>query len=177
MIRYYLSLFMIFTSIAIGIVYLSNVNSFCLYGFYSQKLQMPLFTGFLTIGGFLLSLKTFILVKLKEGLFDNEDYKVRLAERQALNPKISHYGPLARLGSFLIYCVLGSLITAFYQFSFGFIQSNIIAAIGISLAFSTLSVVFLAWWEIRCNLNIWFEILEEGAKKRSSEAERPQNKD
>ncbi len=137
----------------------------CLYSFYQNNLQKSLFSAFLTIGGFLFSLKTFILVKLKEGLFDSPRYKKRVKARRAINPNISVYGPLSRLSGFLVYCVFGSLITATYQFTFGFIRHDLAAAIGIASATTTLAVVFLAWWNIRTNLKIWFELLEEDAEE------------
>jgi hypothetical protein len=37
-----------------------------IYPFYSEQLRTPLFTGFLTLGAFLLSLQTFILIRLRE---------------------------------------------------------------------------------------------------------------
>lgn len=96
---------LIFLTYLLVVILLSNSLCFDLHDFYSKKLQFSFFTGFLTVGGFLLSLKTFILVKLKEGLFDNKEYQERMEKRRALNPDLSYYGPLSRLGSFLIYCV------------------------------------------------------------------------
>jgi hypothetical protein len=146
-----------------GLVFFSNGHD--LYGFYAKTMRIPLFSGFLTIGGFLLSLKTFILVKLKEDLFDLPAYRKRLEMRRVLNPNLTLYGPLSRLGSFLFWCVLGALTTSVSQFSIGLIEHNYIAAICISLGASTLSVVFIAWWNIHKNLKIWFELLEEDAQK------------
>jgi len=124
-------------------------------------MRTPLFTGFLTLGGFLLSLKTFILVKLKEDLYDLPSYKKRVLERKKLNPNLTLYGPLTRLGTFLIYCVLLSLITAVLQFSFGFLESDFAASICLALSVTTISVIFIAWWQIRVSINEWFLILKE----------------
>jgi len=145
------------------LLFLDRTKSF--YDFYSDNMRSSLFTGFLTIGGFLLTLKTFLLVKLKEGLYDTLDYRERIKSKQALNPKISLYGPLTRLGNFLIYCVLFALITAAFQLSIGFIQSDVTAAICVSAGFSTLGMVVWAWWEIKKNINSWFEMLEERERK------------
>ncbi|MHC1744851.1 MAG: hypothetical protein AB9873_17735 [Syntrophobacteraceae bacterium] len=147
---------------------LSNSSFYC---FYAQKMQTPIFSGFLTIGGFLLSLKTFILIKLKEGLYDNQVYRERLMKLSHLNPnqKLSFYGPLSRLGQFLVYCVLGALLTSVFQFTIGFIRNDIAAAFCISFASGTLSLVILAWWELRGNLKEWFDILEEQAHREEQE--------
>lgn len=155
--------------VALGMFILSGVllYRFCpldkLSDFYTQRLQAPLFTGFLTLGSFLLTLKTFIVIKLKEGLYDDKRYDQRLNEQQALNPKvkISKYEPLKRLSTFLIYSVFASLFTAASQLLIGSFQRPLTALICLSLASMTLTLVFLAWWQIRLNLNDWFEILEK----------------
>lgn len=137
-----------------------------LYEFYSLNIRTSLFTGFLTIGGFFLTLKTFILVKLKEDLYDLEDYRDRIRSKQAINPKITMYGPLSRLGGFLIYCVLFSILTATFQLSVWFIKTNVAAAICISSGFATISMVVWAWWEIKKNISVWFEMLEKKEKNK-----------
>jgi hypothetical protein len=138
-----------------------------IYPFYSEQLRTPLFTGFLTLGAFLLSLQTFILIRLKEGLYDNPEYRKLVKERQANKSTDSLFGPLTRLGNLLIYSVLFALITAFYQFSIGLIRSELGAAVGLALAFTAAVVVLFAWWQIRGNLNCWFENLERDAQNRN----------
>lgn len=154
-----------FTAAFIGLVaagyFLAAWYRYDIYCFYSQKLQMPLFTGFLTLGGFLLSLKTFILIKLKEGLYDNQYYIELVKDKRAVNPNYSFYGPLTRLGNFLIFSVISALCTSFYQVSLGWIKCNMVALVGLGLALTTAIMVVLAWWYIRCNLNRWFELLEK----------------
>lgn len=160
----YLTIAIVFVIANTALLWLAHCYDFNLYEFYSKKMQMPLFTGFLTLGGFLLTLKTFVLIKLKEGLYDHPNYKDKVRELRSLNPNYSYYGPLSRLGHFLIHSVLLALITSFYQFTLGFIQHNIIASIGITLALITVIVVLYAWWNIRQNLNYWFELLERENK-------------
>ncbi len=144
-----------------------------LFDFYSKNMRVALFTGFFTIGGFLLSLKTFILIKLKEEFFASDTYQERYEDACALNPKmsVSLYGPLKRLGNFLFHCVLLSLLTSVAQFSIGFINSKITAAICISMSAATVSLVFIAWWDIRANLNEWFDLLEEDNRKKKKNTE------
>lgn len=142
-----------------------------IYELYQSKLQTPLFTGFLTIGGFLLTLKTFVLIKLKEEVYQSEFYKTKLEERRLLNPDLSLYGPLGRLANLLVLSVLSALLTAVSQMSVGFIPGRLSAAFCISIAVSALALVFQSWFHIRENLNRWFELLqEEEDQKRKSEA-------
>lgn len=154
----------VFAVALVSILYLANRYGLDLYDFYSKRMQTPLFTGFLTLGGFLLTLKTFVLIKLKEGLYDHKKYQEHHNKRKLLNSELTYYGPLSRLGNFLILSVLFALLTSFFQFTFGFINSNVIAAIALSLALTTSVIVLFAWWNIRRNLNYWFELLEDEKK-------------
>lgn len=129
------------------------------------KLQGPLFTGFLTVGGFLLTLKTFILVKLNEGIYKTDTYRKRFESQQALDPGLRLYGPLQRLSEFLVFSVLSALSCSACQLilgSFGVRWANIFC---LSLVTMTLTLVFFCWWEIQANLKIWFSILEEERDK------------
>ena len=134
-----------------------NINIICSY----KEIRSALFTGFLTIGGFLLSLKTFILIKLKEDLYDSPSYKERFENQKQLKPSLSYFEPLSNLSNFLIYCVLLSLITSLSQYTLGFIQSIYTIAFCIALSSTSFFLVIVVWWEIRANLTIWFELLDE----------------
>jgi len=166
-------IFLVFTG---TLIYFSHYYDFDLYSFYSSKMQVPLFTAFLTLGSFLLTLKTFILIKLKEGVYDQPYYRDTIKKQRAVTPDISFYGPLTRLGTFLMFSVLGALLTSFFQFSFGFIRCNYIAAIGISLAFTTIITVIIAWWQIRINLLYWFKAIEDEQTKKEKDQEKEEEK-
>src|ERR1051326_8439256 len=89
-----------------GVLTYFNPGENGLFSLYDRKFQTPLFTGFLTIGGFLLTLKTFVLVQLKKELYENDYYKQRLNDKRVNEPNLSLYGPLNRLGYLLVLCVL-----------------------------------------------------------------------
>lgn len=144
-----------------------DITGFDLYTFYKDQLRSSLFSGFLTVGCFLLSLKTFIIVKLKEDLFDHPMYIKRYTEFRNLNPKkvISLYKPLNRLSDFLIICVIGSILSAALQFTLGFINCCICPSICIASSFVSIVVVLTACWEVKLNLNELFIILEDQANE------------
>src|SRR5262245_31540304 len=54
--------------------------------FYARNLRGSLFTGFLTLSGFLLSAKTFIVVKMKESLYEQDFYTRRLEMHRKQRP-------------------------------------------------------------------------------------------
>lgn len=62
--------------------------------FYQDKMRGSLFAGFLTLGSFLLSLKTGIVIKIKEQLFDQPEYHKIVANAQADGVNDTVYGPL-----------------------------------------------------------------------------------
>lgn len=128
---------------------------------YSSRMQFPFFAAFLTLAAFILSLKTNILLRLYKDLFENERYMDRVRRAAAVNGKeFNRFAPLVNLGRFLIWTVFSCFATAVLQVSVGFIRSE--WAIGICLGSATVSLVFAfwAWWAIRGNLDIWFELLE-----------------
>ncbi|MFP4672007.1 MAG: hypothetical protein ACLFMR_05510 [Desulfohalobiaceae bacterium] len=143
-------------------LYLSK--DICIYNSYEKNVRPYLFFGFLTIGSFLLSLKTSILLTLKEKLFDSEEYKNRFKLTQQLDPRKKRYQPVEELGNLLLYSVAFALLTSIMHFTLGFIPSDIIASICISVSASVISLVFLCWWFIRINLQEWFKGLKESEK-------------
>lgn len=147
---------------------ITRATDFDLYPFYSENLRASLFSGFLTIGGFLLSLKTFIIVKLKEDLFDHPQYRERYDQNRRLNKNNigSLYDPLNQLSDFLIVCVFGSIISAALQFTLGFVNCSICPAICIASSFVSIVVVLTACWEVKLNLDRLFELLEDAEQKR-----------
>ena len=158
--------------VAFSGLYYFNPGSKGLFDLYQSKLQAPLFTGFLTVGGFLLTLKTFVLIKLKEEVYESSFYQDKvLKERRELNDKLTLYGPLARLGSLLVFSVLSALVTAVSQLSIGFIPRTSAAAFCLGVAVTSLALVFQSWFHIRENLIRWFELLDEkDAEQRKSAA-------
>lgn len=152
-----------------GFIWLvTRATAFDLYPFYADNLRASLFSGFLTIGGLLLSLKTFIIVKLKEDLFDHPEYRKRYEANRNINKnKVGMiYDPLYQLSDFLIVCVFGSIISATLQFTLGFINCSICPAICIASAFTSVVVVLTACWEVKLNLSRLFELLEAKEQER-----------
>lgn len=127
---------------------------------FHSKVQNSLFTGFLTLGGFLLSLKTFILVQLKKELYDSADYRSHFQGVQEVQKTASLYTPLKNLGEYLLQSVLFSLATSAAQLSIGFIPSKYAACFCLALPIAAFFVVFRAWFAIRKTLHEWFNQLK-----------------
>jgi len=133
-------------------------------GFYAKNLRGSLFAGFLTLGGFLLSLKTFIIVNMKKEVYDTPEYKRTWDESKQLDSRVgSMYTPLRELSDRLYVAIFSCVMTAVFQFTFGLAESIWTALTCIWMA--VLSIIFLLWClhSIRANLTTMFGHLEAKA--------------
>jgi hypothetical protein len=123
---------------------------------YASGMRNSLFTGFLTLCGFLMSAKTFIVVNMKKEVYDRPRYRENFREQQALKPSMRLFGPLESLARLLTINVAFSLVTAASQFTIGLIPS--IWAAGWCLGVAAVTMVFLGFslFQIRKNLKMMF---------------------
>lgn len=140
--------------------------------FYGDKLRASLFSGFLTLGGFLLSVKTFVVVQMKTGLYDTDGYRKRVVAARQLKPETPYYKPLANFSRALFWAVLLALVTAAAQLTIGFYESRITVYICLGLAILTLIVLAVVLALVQSNLKSWFTHMEKavehvGRKKKA----------
>lgn len=128
--------------------------------FYADKMRGSIFTGFLTLGSFLLALKTGILIKIKEGVYDKEDYQKKVREPGLLGIS-TVYGPLRRLSRLMSIAVLSALITSSLQLTLGLISDWRATAACLSIASFSISVLIASFISIQFNLGIWFDLMED----------------
>lgn len=128
--------------------------------FYAKNIRASLFTGFLTVGSFLLSLKVFIVVKFKENIFDSQSYKERLQDRRKLDPNLSHYGPVKRLSRLLFVSIISALAASAIQLSVGLIPYWQASLFCVFAAVFAGSMLLCTLWLIRQILDEWLSYLE-----------------
>lgn len=133
---------------------------------YERKFQVPLFAGFLTIGGFLLSLKTFIVVKMNEAVYQSEKYLKATNTLQLLDPNFDPLSGLKNLGGFLLFCVKWSLTASFFQLSVGLFNYRFTTAICIGMAVGAACLVLSACFLIQENMKVMFEHWDEDRKTK-----------
>ncbi|RRV32165.1 hypothetical protein EGJ86_18405 [Pseudomonas sp. o96-267] len=128
--------------------------------YYADNIRGHLFAGFLALGGFLLSLKTFIIVTMKENVYDNPKYIEKWQSANKENPSLKLYLPLKQLSDFLYYAIIASISTAVFQLTIGLYEHWITALI--STASSIYATLLLSWCLllIKRNLDTWFEYLD-----------------
>lgn len=137
------------------------------FNFYSENVRASLFSGFLSLGGFLLALHTFIVVKMKETVYEHDLYIARLNEYRAENPKVSHYGPLLRLSDLIFYSVLSCLLTALMQLTIGLYPHWASGVLCISAASGSVVLLMFVLVEVKGNMKDWFHFLEQESLDRS----------
>lgn len=126
-----------------------------------DRIQGSLFTGFLTIGGFLLSLKTFLLLRLKQDIYDHKGYLERVERLRSLDPKIKRYDPLLRLSQLLVFTVFCALCSSISHLTVGYVFRPLGPIFSISISFSTLGLVILNWLVLSRNIKMWMEFIEK----------------
>jgi len=143
-------------------------NTETLVKFYQEKMRGSLFAGFLTLGSFLLSLKTGIVIKIKESLFDKQEYQEKVEKAQAGNQGIKStiYGPLRRMSRVMSAAVLSALLASAIQLTLGLYSTWWAAAMCLSMATIALLYLLEAFVLIQMNLSIWFEFLDEDAERK-----------
>lgn len=127
--------------------------------FYENNLRGNLFSGFLTVGGFLLSLKTFIIIKLKENVYDHEEYKKIYREQKDLDSSLELYGPLKNLSDFLFWSVLSTTVAAVTQLTVGLFGSYWFTLGSLWVSFFALSILIFSLILIKESLNDWFNFI------------------
>jgi hypothetical protein len=120
------------------------------------------------MGTFLFAVKTFIVIKLKEDIFDRDFYGKRLENLHELNPEIKiedRYVPLKRLTSVLFYASIIALSSSILQITVGLFKPRWCSIICTFAAFLSAGLLFWAMILVKRNLNVWMDDLEaHGAK-------------
>lgn len=139
--------------------------------FYSEKLRASLFAGFLTLGGFLMSLKTFIIVNMKKEVYDTKYYQdiwyeQKKIDKNNLMPSIYH--PLRQLSNVLYITILLCVSSAVSQLTVG-LFGNLWTSI-FCVWMSSLSIASLIWSLIliRKNLTNMFNNLDKQQQLKDS---------
>lgn len=137
---------------------------------YKNKFQVAVFAGFLTLGSFLLTLKTFVIIQFKTQLFEKDPYKkvFESVKTKETYKKGDYYQPLDAIAKLLLLAVISSLGTSFVQITLGFIQNPIIASFCLSMGIATLIIVGFAWFIVRKNTIIMIEYWEDEAAEKIS---------
>lgn len=160
MTRFVLTALFFATTVMVGVIYFSDGSGVALE-FYGRNIRAPLFTGLLTVGSFLLSMKVFIVVKFKETVFDTDWYKERLADRQKIDPNIKHYGPVRNLSSVLFTAIASAIVGSLTQITIGLIPHVAALTICVITASFAGAMLIQTLLLIRSILSDWLDNTEK----------------
>lgn len=164
--KVYFTLAAVFVASGIGLYWTAGNTAFKFVESY-EKIQGSLFTGFLTIGGFLLSLKAFLLLRLKQDIYDHKDYLKRLQEMQGLDPTVKRYDPLARLSRLLVLTVFCALASSLSHLTVGYVWKPYGPIVAMACSFATFVLVLWCWKVLASNIRIIAKNRDfEGRKQR-----------
>lgn len=131
--------------------------------YYADNIRGHIFAGFLAMGGFLLSLKTFIVVNIKQSLYDNEEYQKKWRASKKRNPNGSKtlYAPLKELSDLLYFAIAACLFSAIVQMTLGLYENLWAALICIYTCVLASTLLFESLRVIKNNLDSWFEHIDK----------------
>lgn len=139
--------------------------------FYQDELRSDFFNGFLSLAGFMLAAKTFIVIQMKQEVYDKPEYQQRYEERKRLtgDSSATKYGPLKNMSNALFWIVTSSVIAAISQVTIGLIPWNIAGIICVTaILFAIISLIY-GLILMKQNLDGWFDTLtEEDVSKENS---------
>lgn len=147
-----------------------------LHDVYSSAMRNSLFTGFLTLCGFLLTAKTFLVVNMNKEVYASDHYLENFRVQRKLDGSLEVYRPLNNIATLLHYNILFAVITSVCQFTIGFIPSPLAAGVCLTVAATTLGVLIRSLFKVRENLRGMFEFMESVAKLKIAELERKSQK-
>lgn len=150
----------------IAIILLPDEPLHPLASFYAANVRTGLFSGFLTLSGFLLAMKTLVVIQLRKELYDTEYYRKRVLKHREVNPRITVYSPLRRFGRFLLAAVICSIATSVLQFTLGFYEQDWAAGVCMAAAGVTIIVLTIALLMLWSNLGDLFKCWNEEADEK-----------
>ncbi|WP_394166619.1 hypothetical protein [Photobacterium piscicola] len=136
---------------------LRNVNLSPLFNYYEKHIRGNLFAGLISVGGFLMTGKTFILVTMKQNVFDDKIYIENYIKMRKHNPELSQYGPLVQLKDILYYSVYFTIISAIIQITIGLIPFWYFSLFSIFTAIFSIALVIDSLNLIKKNLDYWIK--------------------
>ncbi|ENM5748259.1 hypothetical protein V9R52_004170, partial [Vibrio mimicus] len=94
---------------------LQAVNMSLLWDYYEKHIRGNLFAGLIAVGGFLMTGKTFILVTMKQNVFDDAEYIKNYKKLVKFDQSLKRYAPLIQLKDILYVSVYMTIIAAIVQ--------------------------------------------------------------
>jgi hypothetical protein len=89
---------------------------------YYLTFRSAIFTSSLTLGTFLFTMKTFIIINMKKEVYDKSTYRSMVQDRVRAGKKETLYGALKRLKRVLFWAILLAIGNALIQITIGYLS-------------------------------------------------------
>lgn len=127
------------------------------YDYYQKHLRGNIFAGLISVGGFLMAGKTFILITMKQNVFDSPEYIKRHEDLRVLDPDLKLYDQLIELKDILYLSVLVTILAAIVQFTIGLIPHWSFSFLAITVSIFSIILVIDGLNYIKINLDFWLK--------------------
>ncbi len=135
--------------------------------FYATNLRPSLFSGFMTLAGFLFTVKSFLIARLNQDVYSDPDYQDWIEDTgKRYNPSLTVYGSLKRLGRVLFVTLCLAFTTAIAQFTVGLSGQRWGTWLAMGLAMTTVLVFGWTLFIVRGAIQAWVVYLEDKMAKR-----------
>lgn len=128
-----------------------------LWDYYSKHIRGNMFAGLIAVGGFLMTGKTFILVTMKQNVFDDQKYIDHFKKISKHDNSLKRYAPLIQLKDVLYIAVYMTIIAALVQLTVGLIPHWSTAAFSIFFSIWSIVLVIDSLNLIKKNLDYWID--------------------
>ncbi|WP_036624666.1 hypothetical protein [Pantoea sp. AS-PWVM4] len=136
------------------------------FEFHHKNLRGYLFSGFISVGSFLLSLHTFVIVNLKEKVFGTKEYRETFSHATGIDVDSIDEGelfkPLDNLSAFINTSIWLSITTAISQFTLGLSTNFYACLFCVWLAILTIFFMLHSLIIIRDNIKVFLK--QKGGK-------------
>jgi len=127
---------------------------------YTASMRGYFFSAFLGISSFLLSLLTFVVINLKEKMFDSDDYRNMYIKHMGLVAgdeivKRELYKPLVIITTMLVFSIVFSIATSILQFTLGLSDCVWILIIPTFIPFLAISFMVLSLYQMTQLIYQW----------------------
>jgi hypothetical protein len=133
-----------------------------------QSLRGSLFSGFLTLTGFLFSMKTFLLANLQRDIYGTKEYQLWVEQiGRKYNPQLRVTGPIRRLARLLWWTLFATFVASISQLTIGLINHRAAAIICYALAAIAVCMVGVSIFVLSFVVKDWMGVIDVQAKERA----------
>lgn len=140
---------------------------------YVKAMRASMFTGFLTLSGFLLSATTFVIIQMKKEVYEQPFYLDRCRKQRKFGRKEPVYAPLRRLSRVLMLAICLSLCASLSQVTIGLRETFPAVVFCYAIAIVAMGGVAVVLILMAKNLKDWFDDLDDVGEKLLANGDTP----